>query len=106
MEKADNTIALTEALDTSGIRTDLLSLAQTYVFQAMTDLGAEYFQTMRPGELLNACSRLMSVDVQVQKLKEDLRSKAAIEIKAIEGELDLTEDMLIQIRQRIYGIFD
>jgi hypothetical protein len=103
---AELRLATTEVIETSGIRTDLLTLSQDYLQQAMVAVGPDYFQSLRPIEMLNASSRIMAVEVQVQRLKEDLRSKAAIEIKAIEGELDLTEEMLIQIRQRIYGIFD
>lgn len=103
---AELNVATTEAIETSGIRTDLLTLSQSYLQQAMVSVGPNYFQSLRAIDMLNASSRLMAVEVQVQRLKEDLRAKAAIEIKAIEGELDLTSEMLIQIRQRIYGIFD
>lgn len=105
-EVAELRVATSEAIETSGLRTDLLTLSQDYLQQAMVAVGPDYFQSLRPIEMLNASSRIMAVEVQVQRLKEELRSKAAIEIKAIEGELDLTEEMLIQIRQRIYGIFD
>jgi hypothetical protein len=105
-EVAELTLATAEAIETSGIRTDLLTLSQNYLYQAMVDVGPDYFKNMRPADMLAASSRLMAVEVQVQRLKEDLKAKAAIEMKNIEGELDISNEMLIQIRQRIYGIFD
>lgn len=103
---AELTVATAEAIETSGIRTDLLTLSQNYLYQAMINCGPQYFESMKPGDMLAASSRIMAVEVQVQRLKEDLRAKAAIQITAIEGELDLTKEMLIQIRERVYGIFD
>jgi hypothetical protein len=105
-ESAEQIVAVTEAIETSGIRTDLLTLSQNYLHMAMMSVGPDYFQSLRPAEMLAASSRLMAVEVQVQRLKEELRAKAAIEIKNLEGELDISNEMLIQIRQRIYGIFD
>jgi hypothetical protein len=105
-EAAELNLATVEAIETSGIRTDLLTLSQNYLYQAMLDVGTDYFKGMRPADMLAASSRLMAVEVQVQRLKEDLKAKAAIEMKNIEGELDISNEMLIQIRQRIYGIFD
>ena len=103
---AELNVATTEAIATSGIRIDLLTLSQDYLYRAMVTVGPEYFENLRPAEMLSASSRLMAVEVQVQRLKEDLRAKAAIVLSSVEGQPGLSSEMLIQIRERVYGIFD
>ena len=103
---AELTVATAEAIETSGIRTDLLTLSQQYLYQAMINCGPQYFESMKPVDMLAASSRIMAVEVQVQRLKEDLRSKAAIVLRSVEGQPGLSSEMLIQIRERVYGIFD
>jgi hypothetical protein len=72
----------------------------------MLGVGAEYFAGMRPADMLAAVSRLTAVDVQVNRLKADLKAKLDEQIKLLEGEPGLSSEMLVQIRQRVYGIFD
>lgn len=103
---AENTIALAQVAESSGIRIDLLTLAQDYLAQAMRDAGAKHFSGMRPADMLAAVSRLTAVDVQVNRLKADLKAKLDEQIKLLEGEPGLSSEMLVQIRQRVYGIFD
>lgn len=88
------------------LKFDLLTEAKKVLLLGIQSFNIEEFAVMKPGELFGAIARICAIDIQLQKFRQEMRDKVALEIKKHEGQPGIDEQTLVTIRESVYGIFD
>jgi Protein of unknown function (DUF3486) len=88
------------------VEVDLIPILRTHLWTALNGMTSADFAQMSPDRLVNAIAKIEMVQLSRRKLELELGAREAMQLKRAEGEPDISAETLVQIRQRVYGIFD
>ncbi|MFM2433005.1 MAG: hypothetical protein RLZZ511_4219 [Cyanobacteriota bacterium] len=88
------------------IEVDLVAMLRGHLWTALEKMSPLDFADMPADKLINAIAKIEMVQLARRKLELELGATEALHLKRAEGSPDIDEATLVQVRQRIYGIFE
>jgi Protein of unknown function (DUF3486) len=88
------------------VEVDLVAMLRGHLWTALEQMSPSDFAGIPPDKLVNAIAKIEMVQLARRKLELELGATEALQLKRAEGSPDIDEATLVQVRQRIYGIFE
>jgi hypothetical protein len=76
------------------------------LWTALQGMTSVEFASIPPDKLVNAIAKIEMVHLARRKFELEMGASEALQLKRAEGAPDIDEATLVQVRQRIYGIFE
>jgi hypothetical protein len=112
MEAAETVVSATYKTVSDGqvtevtVEVDLIAMLRGHMYTALAGMSSAEFAEIPADRLVNAIAKIEMVQLARRKLELELGATEALQLKRAEGSPDIDEATLVQVRQRIYGIFE
>lgn len=87
------------------VEVDLLAMLEATIYPAVQGMTSGVFAEMPPDRLVNAVCKIEAAKLARSKFAWEKGATEALQLKRAGGSPDIDEATLVQVRQRIYGIF-